>query len=135
MFVRAGHHLNEYTTGRRHKRLGVLKQHPEHHGRGKLFRFCKIVSKVLSYLARYDGDRTDVGIPVQANIESGFANHIERPFTDDTGDIEFSVVTRVDLCLGIFHVSADRAIECGFGDDAADGTAAIDPYRETVDVL
>src|SRR5688500_19314532 len=109
MFVRAGHHLNEYTTGRRHKRLGVLKQYPEHHGRGKLFRFRKIVSKVLSYLARYDRDRADIGIPVQANIESGFANHIERSLSDDTGDIEFSVVTRVDLSLGVFHISAYRA--------------------------
>src|SRR5256885_294402 len=91
VLVCTGHHLDHYTASRGYKRLGLLQQHTEQDSCRYLFRFCKIICKVLSDLARHYRHRADIRFRSETDLEACFANNVKRSLADDAAHIELAI--------------------------------------------
>src|SRR5215204_708736 len=130
VLIRSGHHLDKHTAGRLNVWLAILQKHTKHHSRRDLFRLREVVREIFRDFARYDGNRADVWIAMQSDLETGFANDVECSLADDAAHIKLPISAWRLLGVRIFHVTAHVPVTVRFADNSADFTRAIDLYRE-----
>src|SRR5215204_5822450 len=116
VLIRSGHHLDKYAAGRLNVWLAILQKHTKHHSRWDLFRLREVVREIFRDFARYDGNRADVWITMQSDLETRFANDVERSLADDTAHIEFAIIAWRLFGIRIFHVTAHVAMTVRFAD-------------------
>ena len=122
--------LNQ-VTARRSDRQVLLYQDAQSAGRGNLLTFGKICRDVLCNLSRNQRNGSYIGLfhPQILNDRQG-ARRANRP-----SHVQFCRSFEGNVNLPILHIPSDISVAVRDGQNASQGTAAIDPYRHRAVLL